>query len=208
MPTAAPDTDELLDLCEQGDATARDRLLDRHRGRLRRMIDAHLDPRLAGRLDSSDVVQDTLAAAARKLPKYLRERPLPFYPWLRQIAFDRLVELHRRHIQAGRRSVRRESPLAPHLPDDSVADLARRIAGQGSSPSAHAVRQELFARVRAAIDSLPPADRELILLRHVEQLPLKDIAAILGTTEGAARTRHFRILQRLHNMLSEEQSGE
>src|SRR5213596_686911 len=113
MVTREPDTDHLLQAVSQGDVTARSRLLDRHRKRLKRMIAVRMDRRLAARVDPSDVVQDVLLEADRRLADYLRERPLPFYPWLRQIATDRMADLHRRHIQARKRSVRREEGPLP-----------------------------------------------------------------------------------------------
>src|SRR5438093_9616573 len=105
---APADTEQLLERAAGGDAVARDQLLQRHRDRLKRMVAVRADPRLAARVDPSDVVQETLAEAAARLDAYLRTRPLPFYPWLRQIAQQRLIDLHRRHVQAGRRSVMRE----------------------------------------------------------------------------------------------------
>src|SRR5690242_19377754 len=119
MPTA--DTEHLLDRAAAGDPDARDRLLRRHRGRLRRMVAVRADPRLAARVDPSDVVQETLAEAAAGLDAYLRDRPLAFYPWLRQIAQNRLTDLYRRHVRAGRRAVTREEAA---LPDRSAAELA------------------------------------------------------------------------------------
>src|SRR5437763_1411592 len=109
MTAAGPDTDLLLDRAASGDGTARRQLLDKHRRRLRRMIALRLDRRLAARVDPSDVVQEALADAGRKLDGYLRDRPLPFYPWLRQLAWERLVKLHRRHT-AGKRDVARGEP--------------------------------------------------------------------------------------------------
>src|SRR5205823_9047828 len=108
----------------RGDESAGHELLARHRDRLRRMVALRLDRRLAARLDPSDVVQEALADAARKLPAYLRDRPLPFYPWLRRLAWERLVKLHQRHVGAGRRSVTREEP--PELPEGSALELAER----------------------------------------------------------------------------------
>jgi RNA polymerase sigma-70 factor (ECF subfamily) len=111
MAPAEPDTDVLLDRAAAGDSTARQQLLGRHRNRLKRMVAVRLDPRLAARVDPSDVVQEALADAARKLSDYLARRPLPFYPWLRRLAWERLVKLHRRHT-AGRRDIAREEPPA------------------------------------------------------------------------------------------------
>src|SRR5436305_2971842 len=117
MTSAGPDTDVLLDRAAAGDGDARRQLLDRHRRRLRRMIAVRLDRRLAARIDPSDVVQEALAAADQKLSAYLRQRPVPFYPWLRQLAWERLIELHRQHIYAQKRSVTREEAQDPALPD-------------------------------------------------------------------------------------------
>ena len=111
----------MLDRAGHGDARARQLLLERHRARLRRMVAVRLDRRVAARVDPSDLVQETLAEAAARLSDYLRRRPLPFYPWLRQIAWDRLVEAHRRHLRAGRRSVAREVPGSSRCPTSRSA---------------------------------------------------------------------------------------
>src|SRR5438552_3696203 len=113
-----PDTDQLLADASRGDGDARGQLLERHRSQLRRMVAVRLDRRLAARVDPSDVVQDALAEAAVQLEKYLRDRPMPFYPWLRRLAYLRLADAYRRHVQAGQRSVNREEPSA--LPGESV----------------------------------------------------------------------------------------
>src|SRR5437899_6033025 len=110
--TPAPDTEQLLEAVSRGDAQARGRLLERHRPKLRRMVAIRFDRRLAARVDPSDVVQESLLEAANRLPEYLRDRPLPFYPWLRRIAADRLADAHRRHCRASRRSIEREEPPA------------------------------------------------------------------------------------------------
>jgi RNA polymerase sigma-70 factor (ECF subfamily) len=202
-----PDTDQLLDRAGRGDPAARQQLLVRHRPRLQQMIAVRMDRRLSARIDPSDVVQETLAEAVQQLSDYLRHRPLPFYPWLRQLACDRLAELHRRHVQARKRSVTREEP-APPLPDESVLELAGRLLARGSSPSARLVRQELCGRVRAALEQLAAHDREVLVLRHLEQLSTREIAAVLGITEGAVYTRHLRALERLRALLGDELAEE
>src|SRR5262245_45251554 len=111
MPEPQPTTEALLDRAGQGDALARARLLEAHQERLRRMIAARLDRRLAARLDPSDVLQETLLRAHQEMSDYLRRRPLPFYPWLRQLAWERLADHYRRHVRAQKRSVKREEPL-------------------------------------------------------------------------------------------------
>ncbi len=198
------DPEQLLRRAGQGDPVAREQLLMRHRARLRQMIAVRLDRRLAARIDPSDVVQETLAEAVQQLSEYLREPPLPFYPWLRQLAWKRLAALYRRHVQAGKRSVCREEGEGPPLPDESALDLAGRLLARGSSPSARLQREELRGRVRAALAELPERDREVLVLRHLEQLATPEIAAILGITEGAVYTRHLRALERLRGLLGDE----
>src|SRR5262245_22144518 len=129
------DTEELLDRASRGDGEARQRLLSRHRDRLRHMITVRLDSRLVARIDPSDIVQEALADAARGLDDYLRDRPVPFYPWLRRFAWERLVEVNRRHVQACRRSVAREDRLDQHLSDRSARALADRLLARDTSPS-------------------------------------------------------------------------
>jgi RNA polymerase sigma-70 factor (ECF subfamily) len=199
-----PDTDQLLQLARGGDPSARDRLLARHRPHLRRMVHLRLDPRLAPRVDPSDVVQEALAEAARRLEEYLHQPPLPFYPWLRQIALDRLLDLRRRHLRAGKRSVAREDPDVLCLPDESAAELAARLIDLGSSPSRHLLREELRQRVRAALGQLLAGDREVLGMRHLEQMPVRDVAAVLGVGEGAVRMRLVRALGRLRDLLDQD----
>jgi RNA polymerase sigma-70 factor (ECF subfamily) len=203
-PRLETDTELLLAAATAGDPAARDQLLDRHRGRLRRLFAVRLDPRLAARVDPSDVVQETLADAAARLDVYLRERPLPFYPWLRQLAWDRLVGTHRHHVRAERRSVTREEPSA--LPGESVLELADRLSAVGSGPSAGLRREERQALVRRALGRLPERDREVLVLRYLEQLSTAEAAAVLGISEGAVKLRLLRALQRLRELL--DRSGD
>jgi RNA polymerase sigma-70 factor (ECF subfamily) len=148
------DTEQLIEQASRGDAAARQQLLVRHRDRLRKMVRVRMDQRLAARVDPSDVVHEALADAAGKLSDYLRRRPLPFYPWLRRLAWERLVKLHRRHIRARSRSVMREDPGRQALPDESVLELARRLVAPGTSPSNRMIREELRGRVQAALARL------------------------------------------------------
>ena len=141
--------------------------------------------------------------AHEKLDGYLRDRPLPFYPWLRQIAWQRLLKIHQHH-HARKRRVTHEGPPLLALPDDSVADLAERLATSATSPSRHALRQELRLRVRGALARLGERDRELLVLRYLEQMSLREIAAVLETTEGAVKTRHARALLRLQTLLGDD----
>jgi RNA polymerase sigma-70 factor (ECF subfamily) len=202
--SSAPDTNELLDRVRRGDGAARQQLLARHLHRLRKMITLRLDRRLAARVDPSDVVQESLAEADRKLGDYLKEQPLPFYPWLRQIAAERLAKLHRRHLHAGKRDARREEPGVLDLPDESALQLASRLAAPGTSPSRQVVREELRQRLQEALARLGERDREVLVLRYLEQLSTRETAAVLGITEGAVKVRHLRALERLRALLGED----
>jgi RNA polymerase sigma-70 factor (ECF subfamily) len=206
MTQADPDTEELLRRTSGGDRGARGDLLLRHEQRLKRMVAVRMDPRLAARLDPSDIVQEALAEADRRLDSYLRDRPLAFYPWLRQLTGERLADAHRRHVLAARRSVTREQPPVPALPDASAADLVGRLIGSGTGPSEAARRHELRERVRAALAALAASDREVLVLRHLEQLSARETAEVLGLTEAAVKSRALRAAQRLRALLGDEPS--
>jgi RNA polymerase sigma-70 factor, ECF subfamily len=203
MHSPEPDTQELLKRAAQGDRSAVDTLFDQHRDRLRAMVRLRMDSRLAARMDPSDVVQEALLEAVGKLPEYLAKRPVPFYPWLRRLAWEKLVKLHQRHRDAGKRSVLREEVVALELPDDSALNLARRLAASGSSPSQQLVHQELCERVRSALARLPVGEREVLVLRYLEELPTVEVAAVLHISEGAVKMRHRRALERLSQFLED-----
>jgi RNA polymerase sigma-70 factor (ECF subfamily) len=202
MASQKADTDELLRRADEGDASAAAQLLGRHRARLRQMVAVRIDPRLAVRVDPSDVVQEALTEASQKLPDYLRRRPLPFYPWLRRIAWEKLVDMHARHVSVQKRSVMREGPNDLGLSGQSAMQLVDQLAASGTSPSRGVVREEIRQRVRASLEKLPPNDREVVILRHLEQLSLKEIAAVLTISEAAAQSRYRRAVERLHAVLS------
>jgi RNA polymerase sigma-70 factor (ECF subfamily) len=204
MTTRQPDTDELLRQAADGDSDARAGLLARHRGRLRKMVAWRLDRRLAARVDPSDVVQEVLLEASAKMDRYLRERPLPFFPWLRALAAEHLVTLHRRHVRATGRSVLREEPGLLNLPDESAAELAARLVTSSTSPTHRALRQEQRERVRQALERLSERDREVLVLRNLEQLSVADTAEVLRISAGAVKVRHLRALERLRALLAEE----
>ncbi len=203
------ETQALLKCVEQHDGAAAERLLARHREPLRRMIGLRLDHALGRRVDASDVVQEVLLRASQRLPEYLRNPVLPFHLWLRQIALDRIIDQHRRHRGAARRSLDRERPLASAaFPDQSSLDLAAQLRDSGLTPAAAALRAELEQRFQAAIQQLNEDDREIILLRHFEQLSNSDVARTLGISEPAAGMRHLRALRRLRAVLGESPSME
>lgn len=187
----------------QGDAAAVNRLLDRHRESLRRLIALRMDRRMAGRVDASDVVQDVLVEASSRLRDYLADPRLPFHLWLRSLAQDRMIDLHRRN-RAQRRDVLREQSLDPGTDERSALGLAAQLADAGLTPAATAIKAELEQRFWSAIDTLDEADREVILMRHAEQLGNGEVAQALGVSPAAAGMRYLRALRRLRTALGGE----
>jgi RNA polymerase sigma-70 factor, ECF subfamily len=201
MPISQSETCELVRRAAHGDDAAIEQLLHAHRGRLQQMIRQRMDPRLLARVDSSDVIQETLTEATKRLPQYLKNLPIPFYPWLRRIAWQQLVQMNQQHLDAQKRSVRREQRPAWNLSDHSNMQLANVIARGLSTPSAALSRKEICQRVRAALEQLSETDREVLLQRYVEQLSIKEIAAVLEATKEAIFKRHARALEKVHLLL-------
>jgi RNA polymerase sigma-70 factor (ECF subfamily) len=197
-------TSVLLNQVAAGDEAAVTELFGLHRERLRHMVALRMDDRLTSRFDPSDVVQEALVEANRRLPTYLNTRPLPFYPWLRKIAWEKLVHLHRRHIEAQRRSVRRET-TGPELSSHSKVALVEQLAATSVRPSDDIVREELRTRVCAALDALSPNDREVITLKHLEEMSFKEAAAVIGITEQGVYSRYRRAVEKLHRLLKHDQ---
>src|SRR5581483_5688139 len=192
------ETQQLLVAAERGDAVAVNDLLERNRDRLRRLVQLRLDRALSRRVDASDVVQDVLIEANRRLRDYLADPRMPFPLWLRQIAQDRIIEMHRQHRGAKRRSLDREQPLtAPEYADQSSFDLAQQLADPELTPAAANIRRELEQRFLTALDQLEREDREIIWLRHFEQLGNSEAADALGLSAPAAGMRHLRALRKL-----------
>jgi RNA polymerase sigma-70 factor, ECF subfamily len=201
------ETQQLLDLARAGDAAARNSLLERHREALRRMVGLRMDPLLRRRLDASDIVQDVLVEADRRLADYLEAARMPFQVWLRHLARDHLIDAHRRHRGAARRSIDREqSPASSLDPDQSALDLADLVRDRQLTPAAAATHHELETRFQSAIESLDETDREVILLRHFEQLSNQETAAALELSEPAAGMRYLRAMRRLRSLLAEPPS--
>lgn len=202
------ETQSLLSSARGGDAAAVNQLLERHRAALRRMIDLRMDRVIGRRIDASDIVQDVLLDAHRRLEEYLANPSMPFHLWLRQMARDRLIDAHRRHRVAARRSVDREQPMvAPAMLDHSTMDLAAELADPELTPAAAATWHELQSRFQAALELMDESDREVILLRHFEHLSNGEVAEILGLSEPAAGMRYLRAMRRLRAHLEKPNAG-
>jgi RNA polymerase sigma-70 factor (ECF subfamily) len=195
--TDSTQTQRLLALARAGAAEARDRLLDRHRSYLRQMVEVRIDPKLRARVDPSDVVQEAQIEALRRLDTYLKQAPMPFRLWLRQIAYDRLLMLRRHHVGAARRTINRDVSL----PDGSSLRLAQQLLASGPTPSQHLVQGELIRRVHRALALLPESECEVLILRNLEGLSNQEVAQLLAIDPATASRRYGRAVIRLREVL-------
>ena len=208
MTLDSSETSRILQQAAEGDAQVLGTLLARHRDRLRRMVALRMDHRLQGRIDPSDVIQEAYLEAAARLAEYLRNPSMPFFLWLRFLAGQKLLTLHRHHLGVRMRDVGQQVALDPgRLPEASSAALAAQLLGHEPRPSEVAIRVEMKARVREALDGMEPLDREVLALRHFEQLSRAEIAQVLNVSEAAAGKRYIRALERLKQVLSRSPGG-
>jgi RNA polymerase sigma-70 factor (ECF subfamily) len=206
MQPEAAATRELLDRAAAGDRDVLGRLFDQHRDRLRLLVQFRLDRRLAGRIDPSDVLQEAYLEAAGRFDAYLQDRSLPFFVWLRFLTAQRLLILHRHHLKAQARAAGREAhaPAGPEAPSASLAD---HLVRHSATPSQDAVLAEVRLRLQETLDQMNPLDREVLVLRHFEQLTNAEAARTLGIQEAAASQRYVRALKRLKDLLSRLPGG-
>lgn len=206
---ASDDTDRLLREAAAGDRASWGELLTRHRERLRRMVALRLDSRLQGRIDASDVVQEACLEADHRLGEYLTRPDMPFFLWLRFLTGQKLVTLHRHHFDMKMRDASREIPLdCGGAPETTAAGLAALLVGDDPRPSEVAVKRETRERFRAVLESLDAVDREIIALRHYEQLSNAEAARVLGLHEAAASKRYIRAMRRLKEAMSDWSGGQ
>ncbi|MBC8351795.1 MAG: sigma-70 family RNA polymerase sigma factor [Planctomycetes bacterium] len=196
-------TEELLLGAKEGNDDAINRLIERHRDAVLRMVQMRLDQKIRGRVAVSDVVQDVMIDASRRLQDYIANPVMPFHLWLRHIAKDRIIDAHRRHRGSQKRSVDREQGLAvPGADDHSTMDLAAHLCDGELTPAAAATQREMAKRVEAAITELGEQDGEIIIMRHYEQLSNQEVAQALDLSEPAASMRYLRAVRRLRKMLT------
>ncbi len=198
----------LVQRASAGDSEAWGALLTGHRERLHRMIRFRLDRRLQGRLDPSDVIQEAYLEASRHLDRYMQQPTLPFYLWLRGITGNKLLEMHRHHLGTAMRDARREVSLEGGSLMDTTSDaLAAQLLGTEDRPSESAIRAEEKARLHQALAEMDPLDREMLALRHFEQLSNAEAAQVIGIQERAAGKRYLRALKRLKEVLASLPDG-
>jgi RNA polymerase sigma-70 factor, ECF subfamily len=203
------ETMQLLQKAKEGDASARNDLMDRHRASLKQMVRMRLDRKLAARLDSSDIVQDVLIEANRRLDDFIAQEGMPFHLWLRQLARDRIIDMHRRHRAAEMRSVDKEQRLqSGGFGDRSSLELAAQLRDPELTPAAMALKNELQERFVAALEELSEEDRDIITMRNFEHLTNTEVAQALGLSQPAAGMRYLRALQRLRQVLGDPEAEE
>lgn len=194
---------EALQRAAEGDSAALGELLSQYRTRLRKMVQLRLDRRLQGRIDPSDVLQEAALEVARSLPEYVKSPTIPLYLWLRFITGRKLQALHRHHLGTQVRDAGREVSLhRGALPQASSVSLAEQLLGRYASPSQAAVKAELRIRIQEALNGMDAIDREVLALRHFEELSNAETAQILEIGEAAASHRFVRALRRLKALLA------
>ena len=205
-----PEAEALLARAAAGDRASWGALLTAHEPRLARMVAFRMDPRLRGRVDADDVVQEAFGEAAAHRADFFRapSPPVPLFLWLRGVVSNKLLEVHRHHLGTRMRDAKRELPLdAPRNPDETSAALCAHLTAGLTRPSVAAARGELRTRLAEALGGMDPTDREVLALRHFEQLSNAEAAQVLGIQERAAAKRYLRALGRLKEILSEMPGG-
>jgi RNA polymerase sigma-70 factor (ECF subfamily) len=203
MPNDPSESIELRRRIEQGDASALLELFARHRNRLKRMGKLRLDRRLQGRIDASDVLQEASLDVVRRAREYLASPSLPAFLWLRSVTGQRLVTLHRRHLGTKMRDAGQEVSLHHGaLPQATSVSLAAMLLGRLTSPTRAAQRAELQLRLQDVLNGMDPIDREILALRHFEELNNNETAQVLGISKTAASNRYVRALKRLTDALA------
>jgi RNA polymerase sigma-70 factor (ECF subfamily) len=194
--------DDLVRRAAAGDEPALVELFDQHRDRLRHMVRLRLDRRLQGRVDPSDVLQDAYLDLAQKLPEFASKPPMPFFLWLRLVVAERLLRVHRHHLGAAMRDAGREISLQQGaMPQASSASIAAQLMGRITSASRAVVRNEMQGLLQEVLNGMDAIDREVIALRHFEELSNDEVAAVLSLSRAAASKRYVRAMLRLKAVL-------
>jgi RNA polymerase sigma-70 factor (ECF subfamily) len=203
MADESDDAQGLLDRLRGGDQQALATLFSRHRDRLRRMVEFRLDARLRGRVSTSDVLQEAYIDALKRLPHFQADPDVPFFVWLRTVTAQRLVDVHRQHLQAQARDAARDVRIGGGDVTAAGSERMAELFGDLTSPSQAAQRGEVIGRLREVLDRMDPTDREVLALRHFEELSNREVAAVLGIQTAAASKRYVRALERLRNALEQ-----
>jgi RNA polymerase sigma-70 factor, ECF subfamily len=203
MSDSAGELDSLSERLRAGDTAAAGELFAACRDRLKKMVRLRLDRRLQGRLDASDVLQEAFLDVQRKTAEFAGKPDMPAYLWLRLITTERLLNLHRHHLGTQMRDAGQEVSLCPGgSPAASTHSLANLLLGRLTSPTQAAMRAERQLRLQEALNGMDALDREILALRHFEELSNSEAATVLGLSKTAASNRYIRALKRLKEILA------
>jgi len=191
-----------IDLLKSGDENKIAEVFSQYEEKLQRMVRFRLDRRLYGRVDTADVMQDVWMEASRRIEDYTSNPAVPFFIWVRQIAWQLIIDLHRRHLGAQKRNVSQEVSLSKSGVGTSIS-IAAQLVGDLTSPSQAAIREEKLVELREALESMDKIDREVLALRHFEELSNNEVAEVLGLQKTAASNRYVRALKRLKSILED-----
>lgn len=202
MADSNPDSGELLQRLRNGDNEALAKLFLQHRERLSKMVKLRLDSHLASRVDPDDVLQEAYIDAAQRVKQYTEEHSGSFYIWLRMIVCQTMINVHRRHLGAQMRNAKRDVSIHRRKQTASTS-LALQLLGDLTSPSNAVMRDEMAERLQQAVDEMDEIDREVLTLRHFEQLSNQEVAEVLQIKHKAASIRYIRAIKRLKDKLAE-----
>ena len=204
MPNESEEYRDLLERVRVGDEQALAELFSRHRDQLKRIVGFRMDARLRGRVDASDVLQDAYLDAAQRIEHFAKKPEMSFLVWLRQVVGQTLIDIHRHHLQVQKRDAGHEVSMNVAGPSQATSVcMAAQLTGHLTSPSQAAVKAETRAHLEEALSRMDPIDREVIALRHFEELSNNEVAEILGLKKTSASSRYVRALRRLKEILSE-----
>lgn len=192
---------DLLKRFEEGEASALGSLFDLHRDRLWRMVCFRLDPRLTGRIDADDILQEAFVNVSKGISSYEQDGK-SFYVWLRLVVLQTMVDVHRHHLGVQKRDIRREVTKRPTNPEATSVSLIRHLVGKISTPSQIARKAESLRQLEEGLEQMEPIDQEVLALRHFEELKNREVSEILGIDEKAASIRYVRALARLRSVLA------
>ena len=204
MTDTGNDSRRVISRLKSGDNEALAELFSQHRERLWRMVHFRLDRRLQGRVDTEDILQEAYLAAAKRMHHFADESSTSFFVWLRMIVMQTLIDVHRRHLGAQMRDAGREVAIRGGCYSQTTSiSMVARLVGHLTSPSQATLRAEVSAQLEAALETMDPIDREILALRHFEELTNSEVAESLDIQQKAASIRYVRAVKRLKGILSQ-----
>lgn len=194
---------ELIGRVANGDQNALAELFSQHRDRLWRLVTFRMDPRLHGRVDADDVLQEAWLSAVQRIDHFLVDASRSIFVWFRLITSQTLVDIHRRHLGTQKRNAGNEFSIDRGWSSSATStSLSFHLLDNLTTPSEAALREEMTQKLNEALAEMKDIDREVLALRHFEQLTNRESAQVLGISEQAASDRYIRALARLKTAMT------